>query len=54
MSTKISKNGWRQRILEKAAAIMQQQGSRAEHQAQGEQFSVLHESPGKGGEWPEA
>lgn len=37
MSTKISKNGWRQRVLGKAAAIMQQQGSRADHQTQGEQ-----------------
>lgn len=36
MSTKISKNGWRQRVLGKAAAIMQQQGSRADHQAEGE------------------
>lgn len=36
MSTKVSKNGWRQRIPGKAADSIQQYGSTANHQAEGE------------------
>lgn len=52
MSTKISKNGWRQRIPGKAAAIMQQQGSRADHQAQGEQCRAQAKESSHGWEHP--
>lgn len=52
MSTKISKNGWRQRVLGKAAAIMQQQRSRADHQAEGEQWQ--RRKMAMAGEVPEA
>lgn len=52
MSTKVSKSGWRQRILRKAATTMQQQGSRADHQAEGWQYRARAKENGHGWEGP--